>query len=266
MDFLPDISITLIIGIILFLTVIGFYMWGVVTRRIISSIEKYRNRLDRILTITKDLREELYGDILLNKIMDYSISITQSDAGSILLAEDNDLAVRVVRGGKGDELIGMTIPKGKGIAGWVAEKGQPVRLSDVKGDERFNPEVDEITGYQTKSVLCVPLTMKTGVVGVVELLNKKDGLYSERDEEIIAYLADQAAISLARARFYEDQKNYEIHLTDILLESMDFQIPEKIGHSKRVAKYSNIIAKAINMSEEEQKRLYFACLLHDVGF
>jgi GAF domain-containing protein len=163
MDFLPDISITLIIGIILFLTVIGFYMWGVVTRRIISSIEKYRNRLDRILTITKDLREELYGDILLNKIMDYSISITQSDAGSILLAEDNDLAVRVVRGGKGDELIGMTIPKGKGIAGWVAEKGQPVRLSDVKGDERFNPEVDEITGYQTKSVLCVPLTMKTGV-------------------------------------------------------------------------------------------------------
>jgi GAF domain-containing protein len=57
----------------------------------------------------------------------------------------------------------------------------------------------------------------------VELLNKKDGLYSERDEEIIAYLADQAAISLARARFYEDQKNYEIHLTDILLESMTFR-------------------------------------------
>jgi HD-GYP domain-containing protein (c-di-GMP phosphodiesterase class II) len=83
---------------------------------------------------------------------------------------------------------------------------------------------------------------------------------------MIKYLADQAAISLARARFYEDQKNYEIHITDILLEAIDVHVSEKLGHSKRVAKYSNIIAKAVNMSEEQRKRLYFACLLHDVGF
>lgn len=266
MDFLPDVSITLIIVIILILTVIGFYMWGVVSRRIINSIEKYRNRLNSILKITRDLREEIYGDILLNKIMDHSLSITQSDAGSILIIEDNNLVFKIIKGEKAGKLVGTSIPKGKGIAGWVAENGVAVRVADVENDERFNPDVDGITGGQTKSVLCVPLTMRTGVIGVIELLNKKDGFYSERDEELITYLADQAAISLARARFYEDQKNYEIHITDMLLEAIDFQIPEKKGHSKRVAQYSNIIAKAINMSEEEKKSLYFASLLHDVGF
>lgn len=266
MWFLPDVSITLIIAIILVLTIIGFYMWRVVSKRIINSIEKYRNRLDSMLEMTKDLREEMYGDILLEKIMNYSLAITKSDAGSILIIEDDNLVFKVIKGEKSEKLVSTDIPKGKGIAGWVAENGMPVRIADVKNDERFNPDVDEITGYQTKSVLCVPLIMRAGVIGVIELLNKKDGFYSERDEELISYLADQAAVSIDRAKFYEDQKNYEIHITDMLLEAIDFQIPEKKGHSKRVAKYSNIIAKAINMSEEEKKKLYYASLLHDAGF
>src|SRR4030042_3210612 len=64
MDFLPDVSISLIIAIVLILTGIGFYMWRLVSKQIISSIERYRNRLDRILNITRDLREEKYGEIL----------------------------------------------------------------------------------------------------------------------------------------------------------------------------------------------------------
>lgn len=265
-DFLPDVSITLIIALLLSLGAVGFYLSILLSKQIITSIERYRSRLDRVLNITRDLREEIYGDILLSKIMDYSLSITHSDAGSILLIEGDSLVFKIVKGEKAVELLGTTIPKGRGIAGWVAKNGKPLRIADVSTDERFNPDVDAITGYQTNSILCVPLRMKTGVVGVIELLNKEDGFYSEKDEEIIAYLADHAAISIAQTRFHEDQKNYEIHLTDMLLEAIDFQIPEKMGHSKRVAKYSNIIARAINMSEEEKKRLYFACLLHDVGF
>lgn len=265
-DFLPDISITLIIAIVIVLAITGFYMWGVVSGRIIRSIEKYRNRLDHMLTVTKELREEIYADVILEKIMDSSLSITRSDAGSIFLIEDDNLVFKVVKGEKAAELSGTAIPKGKGIAGWVAENAEPLRVADTKSDERFNADVDTVTGYETRSVLCVPLMIKKGVIGVIELLNKKEGFYSEKDKELITYLSDQAAISLTRARFYEDQKNYQIHITDILLEAIDVQIPEKLGHSKRVAKYSNIIAKAINMSEEKMKRLYFACLLHDVGF
>jgi putative nucleotidyltransferase with HDIG domain len=68
------------------------------------------------------------------------------------------------------------------------------------------------------------------------------------------------------AHFYEDQKNLEIHLTGILLDAIDNTFPEKRGHSVRVAKYALSIARAVNMPEEEQKELYRACLLHDIGF
>ena len=128
MDFLPDVSITLIIAIVIVLTVTGFYMWRLVSRQIIRSIEKYRNRLDHILNITRDLREEIYGDIVLDKIMDYSLSITHSDAGSIFLIEGDNLVFKIVKGEKAVELSGTAIPKGKGIAGWVAENAQPLRL------------------------------------------------------------------------------------------------------------------------------------------
>lgn len=266
LSFLPDISITLVIAFVVFLTIISFYMWSVVARQIISTIEKYRNRIDQILSITKDLREEKYADILLNKIMEYSLSITRSDSGSILLLENNNLVFKAVRGERSAELLRKTIPQDRGIAGWVARTGSPLRIADVGKDERFNEDIDAITGNQTKSALCVPLIIQAGVIGVIELLNGKVNFYSQRDEEIITYLADQAAVSLTRARFYEDQKNYELYVTDILLDAIDYHIPEKKGHSKRVAIYSNIMAKAINMSEENRKRLYFACLLHDVGF
>jgi hypothetical protein len=264
LDFLPDISITLIIIIVVILTIIGFYMWAVVSHRIIKRIEKYRNRLDQIFAVTKDLREEIYGDILLNKIMEHSLSITQSDAGAIFLIENDTLVFKIVRGEKSDELTGKTVPKGKGIAGWVAGNSQPLLIADVKSDERFDSDVD-VAGHETKSVLCVPMTTIAGVEGVIEL-NKKADHYSLRDVELITYLGDQAAASLVQARFREDQKNYEIHVTDMLLDAIDFQIPEKMGHSRRVAKYSNILAKAINMPEEKRQRLYVAALLHDVGF
>lgn len=268
LDFLPEISITLIITIVFFLVAVGLYLSMALSRQTVRIIEDYSSRLERLLNITRDLREELYGDILLEKIMDYALSITQSAAGSVLLVDDEGkLVFKIVRGENASKLIGTSVEKGRGISGWVAENGLPVRILDASKDERFNPDIDTITGFETNTVLCVPLITKSGIVGVLELLNKERGHpYRERDEEIISFLAEQAAISIIKTKFYEDQKNYEIHLTEMLLEAIDFQIPDKIGHSRRVARYSNIIARILNMSEEEKKNLYFASLLHDVGF
>jgi len=266
-DLLPDVSFKVIIGICLFLSLVGLYYSVSIAKQVLRIVKDYGNRLERILGITSDLREEIYGDILLEKIMEYALAITNSQAGSILLANSEVLVFKIVKGEKAEQLVGTTVAKGKGISGWVAQTGKAVRITDVSRDERFNPAVDSMTGHETKSVLCVPLKTKSGVIGVLELLNKEGGYaYRERDEEVITYLAEQAAISIIKTKFVEDQKNYEIHLTEMLLEAIDFHIPEKRGHSKRVARYSNIIARGINMPEDEKKRLYFASLLHDVGF
>ena len=267
LDFMPDLSIGLIIGIAIFLSVAGLYYNVSISRQVLRIVGDYGNRLERILGITSDLRQEIYGDILLEKILDNALRITGSSAGSILLVDGDSLIFKIVKGEKEEQLVGTTVEMGKGIAGWVADNGEPVRIMDAARDSRFTRDIDDMTGFQTKSVLCVPLKTRSGVIGVLELLNKQGGHpYRERDEEVIMYLAGQAAISIIETKFFEDQKNYEIHLTEMLLEAIDFHIPEKKGHSRRVARYSNIIAKGMNMTEEEKKRLYFASLLHDVGF
>ncbi len=265
--FIPDVSITLITGIAFFLSVVGLYLSIRMSKQVVRMATDYSNRLHGILAVTRDLREEVYGDILLEKIMDYALAITKSDAGSLLLLDSDNLTFKIVRGEKAEKLVGTSVENGKGIAGWVAEQGTALRVPDVSKDERFDPNIDALKDYGTQSIMCVPLRTKSSVVGVLELLNM-GGRYSyrERDEEVITYLAEQAAISILKTKFYEDQKNYEIHLTDMLLEAIDFHIPEKRGHSRRVARYSSIIAKGLNMSDTEKKRLHFACLLHDVGF
>ena len=266
LDYVPTPSVVAILSIVAGLVVAGMYLANATSRNAIKTIDGYSNKLNTLLTTTRDIREVVYGDVLLENIMDSSLKITGADGGSILLVEGDRLVFKVVRGSKSNKLLGFSIPKSKGVAGWVVDSGSSIRIDNVKDDSRFDPEVDKITGYETRSVLCAPLRLSSGAIGALELVNKKEGTFSYDDEELISYFADQAAIAIDRAKFYEDQKNYEIHLTDILVDAMDSLIHEKQGHSKRVAKYSLLMARAINMSEDEKKRLYHACLLHDIGF
>jgi putative methionine-R-sulfoxide reductase with GAF domain len=267
-SYLPDVSVSIVVSVIVILSVMGLYLSIQLSKETIRIIQDYSNRLERMLSINRDLREEIYGDILLEKIMDYGLSITQSEAGSLLLLDDEKkLVFKIVRGEKASPLLGTAVEIGSGITGSVALEGKPQRISNVKGNKLFNPQYDALTGFVTKSILCVPLKTKSGVIGVLEVLNKESGHeYRQRDQDILSYLAEQAAISILKTKFVEDQKNYEIHITELLLETIDFHQGEKKGHAHRVARYSNVLAKALDMAMEEKKRLYFASLLHDVGF
>jgi len=264
-DFITNPSIVTMLSLIALLSIIGLYLSNKLSRQAAGEIEDYSSKLDNMLNLTLDIREEKYGDILLEKILGHALAIANIDAGSIMLVDKDGLVFKTVRGPKSEQLLGVSMAKTEGIAGWVVQNGEYLISNDAKNDTRFNPVMERLTGYETRSVLCMPLKLKTGVIGVLELLNKKSGPFTPEDAESMSYFANQAAIAIDRANFYEDQKNFEIHLTDILLNAIDSSI-EKRGHSKRVAKYSLLIAHAMNMSESEKKRLYTACLLHDIGF
>jgi len=266
LSFLPDTSMVLIVLLAIGLVAMGLYLSVALSRQVIHKIEDYSKRLDRILAITRDIREEMYGDILLDKILNCSLTITGSDGGSILLVDEDTLVFKTIKGFKEEEHQGKCIPKEAGIGGWVLQHGEAVLIKDVTKDERYDAFIDEFRGYQPGSLLCVPLRAKAAIIGVIELVSKRKDFYSERDIEVINYLAEQTAASVEMTRFYDDQRNYEIHLTDILLEAIDRFMAEKQGHPKRVAQYANSIARALNMPEERKRRLYFASLLHDIGF
>jgi putative nucleotidyltransferase with HDIG domain len=266
LSFLPDTSIAVILIAVIGLAIGGLFFSSALSRQIVHKIEEHNERLDSILAITRDMREEIYGDVLLDKIINFSLAITKSDSGSILLLDNDSLVYKIAKGRQARGLTGKVIPKETGIPGWVLKHGEPVMIGDVTKDKRYDPSVDVFSGYQPLSLMCVPLKTKSSIIGVIEILSDKEGFYAERDIEVIRYLADQAATSIEKTSFYDDQKNYEIHLTDMLLDAIDRFLTEKKGHSKRVAQYANIIAKALNMPEDKQRKLYFASLLHDIGF
>ncbi|HWR57664.1 MAG TPA: HD domain-containing phosphohydrolase [Thermodesulfovibrionales bacterium] len=266
LSFLPDASIAVILVAVIVLAVTGIIFSSALSRQIVRKIDEHNKRLDSILTITQDMKEEIYGDILLEKIINFSLAITGAEAGLILLLDEDNLVYSIVKGSAPEGLVGKTIPRDKGIAGWVLKQGEPIAVGDVREDSRYDASSDTFAGYEPVSLLCVPLTTKSSTLGIIKILSGKKDFFGGKDIEVIRYLADQAATSIEKTRFYDDQRNYEIHITDMLLDAIDRFMPEKKGHSKRVAQYANVIAKALDMPEAKKRRLYFASLLHDIGF
>ena len=98
----------------------------------------------------------------------------------------------------------IRIPVGQGLAGWVAQNAELINVADVYKDPRFNPEIDRSTGYRTKSMLCGPVKNLRGeIVGVIQIINKKDGVFDAMDEKLFRALAYQTAISVENFRLYQ---------------------------------------------------------------
>jgi adenylate cyclase len=93
----------------------------------------------------------------------------------------------------------------RGIVGWVARHGYPVRLEDAYADPRFDPTVDCVLGYRTHSLLALPIRNKSGeIIGVLELLNKTEGSFSAGDQEFLSYLSDHVALALDNAQLHRE--------------------------------------------------------------
>ncbi len=265
LNYIPFYSAITMLAIMAVLILAGFLLINAISRNAIKTIDAYSNKLNTLLTTSKDIQEIVYSDILLEKIMDVSQKITGADGGSLALLEGDKFVFKVLKGEKIGSLPEITISNCVGILGWAIGNSKVIRVDDTEQDLRFYPEIDEVTGCKTKSALCAPLKLSSGVIGAVELVSKNNGAFTKEDEEIISYFADQAALSIENAKSHEDEKNFQIHLTNILSNIND-KIAGKRGHSKRIAKYALLMAQAINMSGDEQARLYRASLLHDIGF
>lgn len=128
---------------------------------------------------------------------------------SLLLrnGETGDLSFTMVVGQNADKLKGLQLPRGEGIAGWIAETGQALIIEDVTKDTRFSPRVDRFTGFKTESIIGVPLKSGGKVFGVIELINKLDGgAFTPYDLKVLTTIADFAAISIEKAYYYNALK------------------------------------------------------------
>ena len=160
--------------------------------------------LKRIIEITGALNSTLNVDELLEMIMKSASELLNAETSSLLLLdeESGDLVIHVATGEPGERVERRHVPPGKGIAGAVLESGEPTVISDAKTDERFYGVMDQATGFETKNMLALPLKVRDQSIGVVEVINKRDGEWTDDDKDLAGALANQAAIAIDNARLY----------------------------------------------------------------
>ena len=103
-----------------------------------------------------------------------------------------------------------------GISGWVASNRQPAVVENAQTDERFNRAVDVITGIRTRSIVAVPVERKGRILGVIELVNRVDGVFREPDLEFLHHLARQVAIALDNCRLYRETSDLLTYTNSVI--------------------------------------------------
>lgn len=173
-----------------------------------------------LVEAAKALNSTLDTQQLLTHIMALSSQAVEAEATSLAIMDEKlgDLRYRIAPGDIGGETKKLRIRLGQGIVGWVAREGKPAMVNDVTADSRFNGFIDDLTGFTSRSILCVPLLRKDIVRGVLVARNKKNGAgFTEEDLEIFTALADQVALALDNSQLYQ-QARRELRKRMVLCE------------------------------------------------
>ena len=161
-------------------------------------------RLERLIEVSRALNSTLSLRPLLHDIVVAAQELTDTEACSIMLVDRNSGQLYFE---EATNLIGIrsiVVPMEGSVAGWVVKTGEPVVIADARSDPRFYRKVDEQSTFVTQSILAVPMIARGNVIGVLEAINKRDGVaFTDEDVELLAVVGDQAAVAVQNALLFQ---------------------------------------------------------------
>jgi phosphoserine phosphatase len=190
--------------------------------------------LNQILEVTRKLAAPFDLDTMLSEVVDAARTILDADRGTVFLydEENDELVVKVAT-----ELGTIRIPADKGIVGESAQNRTLINVPDCYADERFNKAIDKQTGYRTRCMLTLPLIgYEDSLIGVLQILNKRDGSFDEQDEYVATALAAQAAVVLHRVKITDalivsEKLDREISVArDVQMGTLPKKMPAVTGY------------------------------------
>ncbi len=225
-----------------------------------------------LLQVGRTIAVETNIDSLLTIIAQQIQQALVADRCTVFLLDDehNELWSKVALGLETKEL---RFAANKGLAGHVAMTGETINIKNAYESEYFNKDIDLQTGYKTKNILCMPIrNLSHQIVGVFQVLNKFEGDFTQKDEDLLIAIGSSAGIALENANLFnkqkkliEEQKKLFSSFIDTLAASIDARDKITAGHSKRVTLYAELICEKYKLSNEEKEIIKNASLLHDIG-
>ena len=200
--------------------------------------ERKVEQLNLLINMSALINSTLDVQEIIKYAIEGSTRLLDAEAGSLLFLEEEvgELFFAEAVGEKGEKVKGIKLKTGQGVAGWVAEKGEPVIVHDASLDPRFFDGVDKISNFVTRNIVCVPLRTKDRILGSIEVINKNSGSFDSDDMLILTALANQVAVAIENARLYEEsivdgltglyqRKYFELRLEEELKRSQKYKHP-----------------------------------------
>lgn len=222
--------------------------------------------------IARTVNAEANLDKLLMTIAEQTKLVLNADRCTVFLydKDKNELWSKVALGLESEEI---RFSADKGFAGYVVKTGETIKIQDAYNDSRFNKDIDKHTGYKTYNLLCMPMrNIKFEIIGVFQVLNKKDGDFTDADEDILLAIGTNAGIAIEnnllfsiQQKMLEEQQKLFAGFIDTLAASIDARDKITLGHSNRVKLYSELIANQMGLNKDVTEIISKAAMLHDIG-
>lgn len=261
-----------------------------------SHYEEVAQQLSNLISIGIALSSEKDLEKLLDTILSEARRITQADAGTLYMIEENKLAAKIIHndtmntflGGKREKITIPPVPiNNLYVSGYVANYGESINIADVYSDEKFDfsgpRKYDKMTGYNTRSMLVIPLKNHTSkVIGVLQLINAMDKSINKvipfpKDAQlIIESLASLAATAITNSQLIQEIESLLDSFIQVMVTAIDSRTPYNATHTQKIASLAYSFAEAINEDKEGfYKDIFFdskdlkvistAAWLHDIG-
>jgi class 3 adenylate cyclase/GAF domain-containing protein len=203
---------------------------------LVNAVFKRNQELDTLKQIGNALASSTFNiDQVLKYTMDMIRAVMDVEAGSLLLLQGDELEFKVSFDVDVDILRKFRPKLGKGIAGYVAARGDSLIVNDVKGHPQFMSQIDEYTDFSTRSALCVPIISQGKVLGVIEVLNKRGGDFVASDKDLLHSVASSVTIAMENARLYEEtvsMAEQEKNIRQMFQKFVPEKIVDKIVHGR----------------------------------
>ncbi|MBF0317221.1 MAG: HD domain-containing protein [Nitrospirae bacterium] len=223
----------------------------------------YDDKLDLLLRLGSEISRENDLGRLLEKFGDFSRDIVEAERCSIFIHDDkrNELWTMFSHG---VEEIRLAV--NLGVAGYAANTKEIQIVTDAYKDFRFSNATDKKLSYVTNTILAVPLfDKKDNVIGVIEAINKKRGLFTNIDAELLLLLSQYVGTTLENVFLYNKLRDTNTKLIYKLSTAAEFKDEETSKHTMRVALYSKILAEGYGLLKDDVEKIKLVSPLHDAG-
>ena len=233
-------------------------------RNLLEKQIQLNKRLSALLAIAGELCSELDFDRLFHLIINRVTEAMDAERTSLYIIDkkNGEIWTKVAQ-----QIEEIRVPLGSGISGRVAESGETINVADAWELDYFDRKYDIKNNFRTRSVLCMPITNRSGEnIAVIQVINRiGGGQFDDEDESLLKALSGQIAIALENSFLMEELESSFEGFIRTLSAAVDARHRFTAGHSQRVTEYSLIIGEEMGLDAGQLETIKYAALLHDIG-